>query len=486
MGSSIVDRLRESISGQVIAPADAGYEAARAIYNAMIETRPAAIARPKDAGEVAQTLRVARDAGLAISVRGGGHGVAGSSLCEGVVIDLSGMRQVTVDPQARTATVGGGGTWVDIDSATQEYNLATPGGRVTHTGIGGLTLGGGQGWLSPKHGLSCDNLISAEVVTADGRVVTASADENPDLLWGLRGAGGNFGAVTTFTFGLHEVGPVFQGGILIHPLERAAEVAARYQDFVADHPAFGGALVFMSAPPRPGIPEGAVGMPILSVVAAWFDSDLAAGERTLKPLREFGPPLVDMIGPMPYLALQSMIDGGNAPGFRNHWSASYLDSIPESLIADAVEATIAKQSVLSHTIVAQMGAAAHEVDEQATAFPNRGAHWLFHPIAAWSDPADDAVNRDWARGLNAKAAPYAATGTYLNLDADADDARVRWTYGDEKFNRLAALKQAWDPDNVFRHHARIVPSAQLAEGAVPEPRPVTNGRTASAGTGDPR
>jgi FAD/FMN-containing dehydrogenase len=459
MVAPIVDRLRESISGEVLGPSDSGYESARAIYNSMIETRPAAIARPKDSSEVAAALRIARDAGLPISIRGGGHGVAGTSLCEGVVIDLGGMRQVTVDPRARTATVGGGGTWLDIDAATQEHDLATPGGRVTHTGIGGLTLGGGQGWLSPKHGLSCDNLVAAEVVTADGSIVTASAEENPELLWGLRGAGANFGAVTKFTFALHPVGPAFMGGLLIHPLERAIELAPMYQDFVANNPEFGGAMVFLSAPPAPGVPDEAVGAPVVAVAAAWFDSDLAAGERGLKPLREFGPPLVDMIGPMPYLALQSMTDAGNAPGFRNHWSASYLDSIPEALVADTIAAAAAKKSVLSHVIVAQMGAAAHEVDEHATAFPNRDAQWLFHPIAAWSDPADDAVNREWARGLNAKAAQYCSRGTYLNVDGDTDDARVRWAYGEEKYNRLSALKLQWDPDNVFSQHARILPAA---------------------------
>ena len=460
MAAPIVDQLRASLSGEVIAPSDPGYDAARAIFNSMIDIRPAAIARPKDASEVAQALRLAREAGLPISVRGGGHGVAGTSLCEGVVIDLAGMRQVTVDPAARTATVGGGGTWGDIDTATQQHQLATPGGRVTHTGIGGLTLGGGQGWLSPKHGLSCDNLIAAEVVTADGRVVTASKEENPELLWGLRGGGGNFGAVTKFTFRLHPVGPVFQGGLLVHPLERAAELAALYEDFVASNPAFGGAMVFMSAPPAPGIPEEAVGMPIVSIVAAWFDSDLEAGERALKPLREFGPPLVDLVGPMPYVALQSMIDEGNAPGFRNHWSASYTDSLPATLIADTMAATAAKPSVMSTVIVAQMGGAAGEVGEDDTAFPNRNATWLFHPLAMWSDPADDAANRDWARGLNAKAAPHAVTGTYLNLDADADDTRIKWTFGEQKFGRLAALKQAWDPDNVFDHHVHIPPSAK--------------------------
>jgi FAD/FMN-containing dehydrogenase len=461
MAAPIVDQLRASLSGEVIAPSDPGYDTARAIFNSMIDIRPAAIARPKDASEVAQALRLAREAGLPISVRGGGHGVAGTSLCEGVVIDLAGMRQVTVDPAARTATVGGGGTWADLDTATQEYQLATPGGRVTHTGIGGLTLGGGQGWLSPKHGLSCDNLIAAELVSADGRIVTASEDENPELLWGLRGGGGNFGAVTKFTFRSHPVGPVFQGGLLIHPLERAAELAPLFEDFVTNHPAFGGAMVFMSAPPAPGIPEEAVGMPIVTIVAAWFDSDLEAGERALRPLREFGPPLVDLVGPMPYLALQSMIDAGNGPGFRNHWSASYTDSLPASLIADTIAATAAKPSVMSGVIVAQMGGAAHEIGEDDMAFPNRSAKWLFHPLAMWSDPADDAANRDWARGLNAKAAPHAVTGTYLNLERDADNDRVRSTFGEKKYARLAALKHAWDPDNVFDPHVRIPPNASL-------------------------
>jgi FAD/FMN-containing dehydrogenase len=461
MAVSIVDQLRASLSGEVVAPSDPGYDAARAIFNSMIDVRPAALARPKDAAEVAQALRVARTAGVPVSVRGGGHGVAGSSLCEGVVIDLAGMRQVTVDPAARTATIGGGGTWADLDTATQEYQLATPGGRVTHTGIGGLTLGGGQGWLSPKHGLSCDNLRSAEVVTADGRIVTASEDDNPELLWGLRGGGGNFGAVTQFTFGLHPVGPVFQGGLLIHPLERAAELAPLYEDFAENNPAFGGGLVFMSAPPVPGIPDEAVGMPIVAIVAAWFDSDLEAGERALRPLREFGPPLMDLIGPMPYLALQSMVDDGNSPGFRNHWCASYTDTLPASLIADTIAATAAKPSLMSTVIVAQMGGAVHQIGEDDTAFPNRSANWLFHPLAMWSDPADDAANRDWARGLNAKAAPHAVTGSYLNLDLDADDARIKWTFGEKKFARLAALKYAWDPDNVFDHHVHIPPNADL-------------------------
>ncbi len=312
---------------------------------------------------------------------------------------------------------------------------------------------------------------------------TVERGREPGAVLGTAGSRRQFRRGHEVQFSLHPVGPVFMGGLLIHPLERAVDVASMYQDFVANNPEFGGAMVFLSAPPAPGVPEEAVGAPVVAIAAAWFDSDLAAGERALKPLREFGPPLVDMVGPMPYLALQSMTDAGNAPGFRNHWSASYIDSVPATLIEDTIAAAAAKKSVLSHVIVAQMGAAAHEIDEQATAFPNRSAQWLFHPIAAWSDPADDAVNRDWARGLNARAAQFATRGTYLNVDGDADEARIRWTFGDEKYNRLVALKQAWDPDNVFRHHARIATSA---DAAVPDPRQVMNGRTASAGTGEPR
>jgi FAD/FMN-containing dehydrogenase len=461
MAASITAQLRESLTGPVLAPGDPHFNAARALFNGMIDIRPAAIAQVQNTADVAAALRIAREAGVPISVKGGGHGVTGSALCEGLVIDLAGMRSVTVDPEAGTATAGGGCTWVDVDTATQQHQLATPGGRVTHTGIGGLTLGGGQGWLSPKHGLSCDNLIAAELVTADGRTVTANEVDNADLLWGLRGGGGNFGVVTSFTYKLHPVGPVFQGGILVHPLERAQELVPFFADFVDKNPTFGGAMNFASAPPAPGIPPEAVGAPVILVVAAWFDSDLAAGERALRPLREFGPPLVDIVAPMPYTVLQSMIDPGNQPGFRNHWSASYTGTLPPALISDLMEATATKPSPVSNIIVAQMGGACHEVDEDATAFPNRSATWLFHPLAMWSDPADDAANRDWARNLNAKAAPYAVTGSYLNLDADADSDRVRWTYGENKYARLASLKQSWDPDNVFRGAARIPPTTDL-------------------------
>jgi FAD/FMN-containing dehydrogenase len=462
MAASLTTRLRESLAGPVLDPGDPGYDTARSIFNSMIDTRPAAIAQVQHAADVAAALRIAREADVAVSVRGGGHGVTGSALCEGVVIDLSNLRAVTVDPHARTATAGGGCTWIDVDSASQEHQLATPGGRVTHTGIAGLTLGGGQGWLSPKHGLASDNLLAAEVVTADGRTLTASEDENADLLWGLRGGGGNLGVVTSFTYRLHPLGPVFQGGILVHPLERAPELVAFYSDFVARNPGtYGGALVFTSAPPAPGIPPEAVGAPVVVVAAAWFDSDLAAGERALRPLREFGPPLVDLIMPMPYSALQSMIDDRNQPGFRNHWSASYTAELPAPLVTDLMDAAATKPSMMSNVIVMPMGAAVRAVAEDATAFPNRDATWLFHPLAMWSDPADDEVNRQWARGLNAKAAPHAVTGSYLNVDADASTDRVRWAYGEDKYHRLAALKQSWDPDNVFQHKASIPPMIDL-------------------------
>ncbi len=464
MAAPITTQLRESLAGAVLAPGEPGYDNARALFNAMIDVRPAAIAQVRDTADVASALRIAREAGLAVSVKGGGHGVAGSALCDGVVIDLANLRTVDVNPAARTAKAGGGCTWVDVDTATQQHQLATPGGRVTHTGIAGLTLGGGQGWLSPKHGLTCDNLVAAEVVTADGRTVTASETENPELLWGLRGGGGNLGVVTSFTYRLHELGPVFHGGVLVHPLERAPELVPFYVDFVARNPGtFGGALTFASAPPVPGVPPEAVGAPVVLVVAAWFDSNLEAGERALRPLREFGPPLVDLIMPMPYTALQSMIDDGNHPGFRNHWSVSYTSDLPAPLVTDLMDATVNKPSVMSNVILTQMGGAPHAVAEQATAFPNRDAGWLFHPLAMWTDPADDEINRSWARDLNAKATPYSVAGSYLNVDSDAGVNRVRWVFGEQKYARLAALKAAWDPDNVFQHHASIPPFSGLVQ-----------------------
>lgn len=462
MAASVTTQLRESLSGAVLAPGDAGYDSARALFNAMIDTRPAAIAQVRDTADVASALRIAREAGLAVSVKGGGHGVSGNALCDGVVIDLANLRTVDVDPAARTAKAGGGCTWLDVDTATQQHLLATPGGRVTHTGIAGLTLGGGQGWLSPKHGLACDNLVAAEVVTADGRTVTASETENADLLWGLRGGGGNLGVVTSFTYRLHELGPVFHGGVLVHPLERAPELVPFFVDYVSRNPGtFGGALTFASAPPVPGVPPEAVGAPVVLVVAAWFDADLEAGERALRPLREFGPPLVDLIMPMPYTALQSMIDDGNHPGFRNHWSASYTSGLPAPLVTDLMDATADKPSMMSTVILAPIGEAARQIDEDAMAFPNRDAGWLFHPLAMWADPADDEINRNWARNLNAKATPYSSTGSYLNVDADAGANRVRWVYGEQKYARLAALKQAWDPDNLFSHKASIPPVSGL-------------------------
>ncbi len=474
MGTSIITQLSSALTGRVLAPDDPGYDTARSLFNSMIDVRPAAIAQVSGAQDAAAALRIAREAGLPISVKGGGHGVTGSALCEGIVIDLAHLRSVTVDPEARTATAGGGSTWSDFDTATQQHQLATPGGRVTHTGIAGLTLGGGQGWLSPKHGMSCDNLIAAEVVTADGSIVTASAQENPELLWGLRGGGGNFGVVTSFTYQVHPLGPLFQGGLLAHPLERAPEVVPFYVDFVRRHPGtFGGALVFMSTPPAPGVPPEAIGAPMVGIVAAWFDSDLEAGERALQPLREFGPPLLDLIGPMPYVALQSMIDDGNEPGRRNHWCASYTSDLPAPLVTALMEATASKPSLHTHVVVGQMGEAVNAVDEDATAFPNRDGTWLFHPLSVWTDPGDDAINRQWARDLNAKAAPYATAGAYINVDADATERSARSAFGDQKAARLAALKKAWDPDGVFRPSVKIPPIDVVPQQERAEPAPQT-------------
>jgi FAD/FMN-containing dehydrogenase len=430
----------------------------------MIDTRPAAVVRAEGVADVAATLRFARGLGVEISVKGGGHGIAGHALCNGVVIDLGGLRNVEVDPAARTARAGGGATWLDVDVATQAYGLATPGGRVTHTGIAGLTLGGGHGWLSGLHGLAADNFLAATVVTAAGDVLSVSDASHPDLLWALRGGGGGFGVVTDFTYRLHPVGPEVLGGMILHPMDRAPDVLAFYQDYLARAPReLGAAAVVMTGPDIPFFPEPLRGAPTLAIVAAWFGADHSAGERVLAPLRAFGPPVMDLIGPMPYTALQAITDPGNVPGRRNYWTASYVTSAPPALVEDLVSAVTDKPSPHSSVILAPLGRAANEVPEDATAFPNRDAAFLFHPLGVWEDPADDEINRRWSQGLNAAAGPYRTTGTYHNVDSESDGESVRSSFGEAKCARLSALKAQYDPDNTFRH----VVGFTLASATVP-------------------
>jgi FAD/FMN-containing dehydrogenase len=458
-GAGHAKALNDRLRGRALTPADDGFAGATKLFNAMIDNQPQVAVQVADAGDVVTTVRYAREQGLDLSVRGGGHGVVGEATAGELVIDLSRMGAVTVDPAARTAVVGGGAVWGEVDARTQEHGLAVPAGRVTHTGVAGLTLGGGQGWLSPKHGLTIDNLLSVDLVTADGREVTASATSEPDLFWALRGGGGGFGVVTSFTFRLHPVGPMILGGMIIHPGTVATEVCTAYSDFMAGAPDdLGGAMVFLSAPEAPFVPPEAVGAPIVANVVAWF-GDPAEGENVIKPLRDMGKPLVDMVGPMPYVALQSMIDEGNDFGLRQYWSAQYVDALTPALLADTVELALGRPSPLSNVILAPMGAAANRVPEDETAFGHREAGYLFHPLAQWVSPEDDAANVGWAKQLGAAAKPHAGGGTYLNVDSDMTTDRTRFAFGDAAYRRLASVKKAWDPDNVFRHATKIDPNA---------------------------
>ncbi|MER6003375.1 FAD-binding oxidoreductase [Nonomuraea angiospora] len=447
--------LRATVQGEVLTPRDAGYEDARALHNSMISRRPAAIVRVSGTADVVRTLSYAREHALEVSVRGGGHGVAGHALGGDLVIDLSALRGVTVDAAARTAVVQAGAIWGEVDQATQAHGLAVPGGRISHTGVAGLTLGGGEGWLSAKYGLSCDNLIAVELVTADGRVVVADDESEPELMWALRGGGGNFGVVTSFTFRLHPLGPLVLGGMLGYRVSDApAVLEALDRLHSAGHDDFAPAAVFLTAPPAPFVPGHVVGRPILAIAPVWL-GDPEAGAEVIRPLFEAATPLFDAVQPMPYLALQSMLDDGSQPGRRNRWSAEFVPGLDPSLISDLQDAAIAAPSPLSQLIVSPLPEAVRTAPDSA--FPSRhGGRWLVHPVGVWVDPGDDPANLAWVEEVTSAIRKHGVTGSYLNLE-QADDDRVRWAMGVRRYRRLQQVKAAWDPGDVFRHCAHVSP-----------------------------
>ena len=453
--------LRPRFRGDLITP-DAGerYDRTRALFNGMYDQRrPALIARATGVADVMAVLEFSRKRGLSIAVRGGGHSVAGhGSVDGGVVIDLGPMKGVRVDPVRRQARAQAGLNWGEFDRETQAFGLATTGGRVTTTGLSGLTLGSGSGWLERMCGLTCDNLISADVVTADGRFVTASEDENPDLFWGLRGGGGNFGIVTEFEYRLHPVGPLILGGILLYPRDRAVEVMRAYRDFVATAPReLGGAVVLLTAPPAPFVPPALQGQPAIGVMAAWF-GDMARGQQVLAPLRQFGPPAVDIIQPMPYLVLQTLTDAGLPPGLRNYWRSENLGSLSDQAI-DVLVARAAKiTSPLTQIIVLPLGGAVADVAEDAMALGGRSAPWQVHCYGVWPG-GDDTPHIEWVRGTEQAMRPYTVGGVSLNFVSEAANDRVRAAFGEEKYQRLVALKDKYDPDNVFRLNQNVPPSS---------------------------
>jgi FAD/FMN-containing dehydrogenase len=459
MATRAISTPASSFSGALLTPGDAGYDEARQVWNGAIDRHPALIARCATVADVVAALRHARERGLLVAVRGGGHGVAGLAVCDdGLVIDLSPMRGIAVDPAARTARAQAGVLWGEMDVATQEHGLATVGGIVTHTGIAGLTLGGGIGWLMRRCGATVDNLLGAEVVTADGDVVQAGAEEHPDLFWGLRGGGGNFGIVTSFEYRLHAVGPTVLAGPIFHALEDGPEVLRFYRDYIAEAPDELTTIVMLrQAPALPFMPAELHGRPVVMVTACYAGA-VERGEEVLAPLRRFGRPLVDAVGPCPYVELQSLFNAGVPHGWHYYWKSWELPPLQDAAIDTLVEQAHRITSPRSYVIVFQLGGALARVGEHDTAFGQRDAAHDVNINAVWlpDDPARDEHVR-WARECYAALEPFATGRTYVNFLADEGQQRVRAAYGEERYARLVALKRAHDPDNVFRLNQNIDP-----------------------------
>jgi len=455
-------------TGELIHPGDATYDEARAVFNAMIDRKPALIARCTNADDVAAAVNVAREQDIALSVYGGGHGVTGSAVVDaGICIDLRGMKGIDIDPQARTVRAEAGLTWGEFDAATQEHGLAVTGGRVTTTGISGLALGSGSGWLQRKFGYTCDNLVQAEVVTADGRKVIASEDENPDLFWGLRGGGGNFGVVTAFHLRLHPLGPIVLGGMLMYPAPMAADLTRFWRDFMLAAPdEVGSGMAFITAPPEEFVPEPVRGQPVVGVVLC-YAGDPDEGEQVLRPLREFGPPGMDMVDRMPYVAVQQLIDASNPKGLLNYWSADFVAELPDEAVDTFVEHATKPVSPMSQMLILADGGAIARVDEDAAAFGQRTAPFDTHFLSMWADPADTELNIAYVRAIATAMKPWTTGRAYLNFLGDEGLDRVEAAFGPEKFAKLQALKDKWDPRNLFRHNQNIPPSADALAAADP-------------------
>ena len=450
-----IDQFR----GRVIRSDDTDYDLARAVWNGAIDRRPRLIARCIGTADVIRAVRFARDHDREITIRGGGHNVAGTAVCDdGMMIDLSAMRAVRVDPAPRTAWVQGGALWGDVDHETQLHGLATTGGIVSHTGVAGLTLGGGIGWLMRKHGLTVDNLLAADVVTADGRLLRASDDEHPDLFWALRGGGGNFGVVTSFEFRLHPVGPTVLAGPILWDASDAGEVLRFYRDFVRAAPEELGTVVrFGAAPPIPDIPEEMHGRPVV-MVGTCYAGPIEEGERVLRPLRATRTPLLDLIGPAQYVGLQSALDSTVVHGWNYYWKSTHLPELSDDLIDVLVEHAFSCSSPRSYVAMFHLNGAVSRVAEGATAFGNRRASHAITLDSVWR-PGEDFGERDtaWTRRFLAALGRF-REGVYVNfLGGDEDPGRVREAYGDSVYDRLVDVKAMYDPDNVFHHNQNIRP-----------------------------
>ena len=441
--------LISGFAGDLIGPDHPAYERARRVHNGLIDRRPALIARCAGPADVVDAIGYARSQGLPLAIRGGGHNVAGRSTVDGgVVVDLSGMKGIHVSRRERTARAEAGLTWAGFNRETQAHALATTGGVVSTTGIAGLTLGGGIGYLMGRHGLTIDNLLSAEVVTADGRIVTASADEHPDLYWALRGGGGNFGVVTSFEFRLHPVGPMVTGGLVVHPIDRGADVLRFYRDAAAG--AAEDLTIFAALTHAPD------GSRIAGLVCGHCGT-LADGEAAMAPLKRFGPPLLDTIGPIPYTGLNAMLDAANPAGALNYWKTSFLNELTDESIDVMVRCFEQVPRSLSAIMLEYVPARVAAVGITETAYPHRRRGFNLVVIGQWLDPASTEAAIRWTRESYAALQPFTAARSYVNYQSDEDGSAVEAAYG-PNHARLRQVKAAYDPQNVFRLNQNILPA----------------------------
>jgi len=456
MGALAMDELQAQVRGDVILPEDGRYEEARHVYNAMIDRRPAVVVRAVNAGDVMAAVNFAREKGLDLAIRGGGHSVPGFGTCDGgVVIDLSRMRGVRVDPASSTARAEGGATWGDFNAATYPFGLATTGGIISTTGVAGLTLGGGIGYLARGFGLSIDNLLSADVVTADGRFLVASDHENEDLFWALRGGGGNFGVVTSLEFQLHPVKDIY-GGPMFFELSEVETILRFYRDFIAEAPEQLGAFpAFQIAPPLPFIPEDRHGDTFIAMVACWA-GPLEKGEEALKPFHDVAPVVAEHVGPMPYPALNAAFDGLVPPGLQHYWKASFVKELTDDAIAAHGVHGPEVPAVNSTVHIYPIDGAAHRVGAGDTAFAYRDANFATVIAGMWPDPAQNEANTAWVRNYYDATVPHSEEGGYINFMASDDQARIKANYKGN-YERLVAIKRTYDPGNLFHLNQNIKP-----------------------------
>lgn len=456
----IVDKFRTSLQGQLIQPGDADYNEVRKVWNGMIDKHPALIVRCADETDVISAVNFARSQNLLVAVRGGGHNVAGFGTCDdGIVIDLSLMKKIEVDTVTRTARAQPGLTWGEFDKATQAYNLATTGGIVSTTGIAGFTLGGGFGWLVRKYGLTVDNLLSVDMILANGEQLTASPSENADLFWGVRGGGGNFGVVTSFRYQLHDVGPEVYGGAAFFPANKAKEFLQFYREWTPTMPdELSTAVAFLTAPPEPFIPKELVGTPMIAL-ALCYAGPAKDGEQAVKPLRTFTPPTIDLIGLHPYLGLQTMFDATAPKGIHAYWKTENLNDLSDDAIDILVEHSAKMRSLSPFAAVHlhHWGGAINRLNKDATAFSHRNARYVLNIIGLWTENENADKHVGWTRNFSHSMQPFSTGKAYLNFLGNEGETRVKAAYDETKYNRLVILKNKFDPTNLFQLNQNIKP-----------------------------